>query len=393
MTDGTQSDLMQALYLFPVPALQIDSAGTVGFLNPHATQLLMVLGLIEHIGNGWLLLAQLDPELPDRVRIADAALGTQLEQHRVTKLDARGVACDISITVAHVNPHQWMVVLENITERCKLERRLLDTQAKLLRAEKMASVGQLAAGMAHEINNPVGFVNSNLTALGGYVNTLLELIEGYDTAIATQADDSARAKLVSALKEKADLDFLKEDVTELVGQSLAGLQRVKQIVLALQDFAHAGHVEGQALDLNVALEDAVTLAQKSLARKDLFIKAYGKIPQFTCHPVQMNQVFRSLINNALDAIENDANGKVTVRTGSDQNTAWLVIGDTGPGMTAEVQTRVFEPFYTTKPVGKGMGLGLTVAHIIVQKHGGRIDVDSSPGKGSRFTVHLPLTLS
>jgi two-component system NtrC family sensor kinase len=300
------------------------------------------------------------------------------------------------------NPLEVIGSLTDITDRKKMEEalqkkgeeqqhlidQLQQAQAQLLQSEKMASIGQLAAGVAHEINNPVGFVNSNMGTLRNYVDTLVEVIEGYDKAIEKLPPIAELNTTLTQLKKRADLDFLKEDVTELVKESMDGLTRVRDIVQSLKDFSHVGETDWQFADLHQGLESTLTIANNEFKYKASVTKEYGNLPLVKCLASQLNQVFMNLIVNASHAIKEA--GVISIRTGSEGDWVWIEIGDNGEGIPAENLTRIFEPFFTTKPIGKGTGLGLSLSYNIIAKHGGRIDVASELGKGTRFTIHLPV---
>ena len=266
-----------------------------------------------------------------------------------------------------------------------LVRELEAAQAQLMQSERMASIGQLAAGVAHEINNPVGFVNSNLGSLKLYVDKLLHLLTVYEQA--EQALPPAVAQTVQATKTEVDLDFMRTDLTELVAESLDGLQRVTRIVQDLKNFSHPDESERQLADIEQGLESTLRVVWNELKYKATVTKEFAGLPQLVCHPFQLNQVFMNLLVNAGQAIE--AKGTIAVRTGFDETWIWVEIQDTGKGIKPENLQRIFDPFFTTKPVGKGTGLGLSMAYGIVKKHGGRIEVSSEVGQGTCFRVWLP----
>ena len=267
----------------------------------------------------------------------------------------------------------------------KLVRELEAAQAQLMQSERMASIGQLAAGVAHEINNPVGFVNSNLGSLKLYVDKLLHLLTVYEQA--EQALPPAVVQTVQATKAEVDLAFMRTDLTELVDESLDGLQRVTRIVQDLKNFSHPDESERQLADIEQGLESTLRVVWNELKYKTTVTKAFAGLPQLVCHPFQLNQVFMNLLVNAGQSIETQ--GTITLRTGYDDAWLWVEIEDTGKGIKPENLARIFDPFFTTKPVGKGTGLGLSMAYGIVKKHGGRIDVRSQVGQGTCFKVWLP----
>jgi len=300
------------------------------------------------------------------------------------------------------NPLEVVGSLTNITDRKQMEEalqkkgeeqqrlinQLQEAQAQLLQSEKMASIGQLAAGIAHEINNPIGFINSNMGALRAYVDTLCELTDSVDQTVQRMSGQEDLKATLGQLKKQADYEFLKEDVAELVKESLDGLKRVRDIVQSLKDFAHIGETDWQYADLHAGIDSTLTIASNEFRYKATVKKEYGKLPQVKCLASQLNQVFMNLIVNASHAIKD--NGVITVRTGCENDWVWIEIGDNGSGIAPDILNRIFEPFFTTKPVGKGTGLGLSLSYNIVAKHGGRIEVASELGQGTRFTVHLPV---
>lgn len=290
------------------------------------------------------------------------------------------------------------LALENIQLQLDQQRRIAELQAtnqkleeaqdQLLQAEKMASIGQLAAGVAHEINNPVGYVASNLTTLGRYVNDLLPLLDACEQLDASLSGDAPALLALRALKEKTNLAYLREDLHDLLAESKEGLERVKKIVLDLKTFSHVDEAEWQVVDLHQGLESTLNIVWNELKYKAEVVKEYGKLPEIECLPSQLNQVFMNLMVNAAHAIEN--HGTITLRTGQAGEQVWVEVSDTGKGIAPENLNRIFDPFFTTKPVGKGTGLGLSLSYGIVKKHHGHIEVDSTPDQGTTFRVWLPV---
>jgi hemerythrin-like metal-binding protein len=251
-------------------------------------------------------------------------------------------------------------------------------QSQLLQSEKMASIGQLAAGVAHEINNPIGFVNSNLGTLGRYVDDLLRLADA--------SGDSAGAQ---AIAKEVDLPFLREDLKALLGESRDGLERVRKIVANLKDFSHVDEgAEWRHADLIGGLESTLSVASHELKYKTDVVRKLQPLPLVRCIPAQINQVFLNLLVNAAQAISE--HGVITVESGQGKDEVWIEVADTGKGMDETTARRMFEPFFTTKPVGTGTGLGMSICYDIVSKHGGRFEVHSTPGAGSRIRVWLPV---
>jgi len=271
-------------------------------------------------------------------------------------------------------------------EQLVLINRLEEAHNQLLQAEKMASIGQLAAGVAHEINNPIGFVNSNLGVLQNYVKTLLNLISKYELYESELSAESHAA--IVALKQETDLAYLRDDVGNLLAESLGGLQRVKRIVQDLKDFSHISDSEMQWANLEDGLESTLNVVWNELKYKAEVVKDYGKLPEIECIPSQLNQVFMNLLVNAAQAITE--HGRITLRTRQEGENVRIEIADTGSGIPLEIINRIFDPFFTTKPVGTGTGLGLSITHGIVRKHNGRIDVSSRAGEGTTFSITIPI---
>lgn len=266
--------------------------------------------------------------------------------------------------------------------------RLDELQSQLLQSEKLASIGQLAAGVAHEINNPIGFVSSNVNTLRGYVDKFVEALHVYAEAEPAMSDEW-RDRL-HTLRERIDLDYLIQDVRQLINESQDGIARVRKIVQDLKDFSRADQQQQREFaDLHHCLESTLTIATNEIKYKADVVREYGDIPSVECVPSLLNQVFLNMLVNAAQAIKGDVRGRITIRTGCDAHDAWVEIADTGSGIGAEDLKRIFEPFYTTKPPGIGTGLGLSVSYGIVKQHGGHIEVSSVVGEGTTMRIVLP----
>lgn len=268
--------------------------------------------------------------------------------------------------------------------------RLASAQEQLLQQEKLASIGQLAAGIAHEINNPIGYVHSNLVSLRDYTSGLLELIHAYERALAPKLDETTLAT-ISEVRARVDFDFVSTDLPELINESREGLERVRRIVQDLKDFSHAGREAGwRRVDLHKGLESTLNIVWNDLKYKAKVERQLGPLPLVECHPSEVNQVFMNLLLNAGHAI--GERGTITLASGHDdaRDEVWISIRDSGPGIDAEAMPRIFDPFFTTKPVGTGTGLGLSISYGIVKKHGGRIEVANGAEGGAIFTVVLPV---
>lgn len=272
--------------------------------------------------------------------------------------------------------------------------RLSEAQTQLLQSEKLAAIGQLAAGVAHEINNPVGYVNSNIGTLKGYIKDLLEILKGYEEANRTQPPDPGKLISLNQLKDKLELAFICEDAPQLINESLEGLARIRTIVQDLKSFARVDtEPEWKLANLHDCLDSTLNIASNEIKYKARVIKDYGEIPEIECLSSQLNQVFLNLLINAAHAIPETNQGTITIRTSSDGNEVSVEISDTGCGIPAANLTRIFDPFFTTKPIGQGTGLGLSLSYGIVQRHSGRIEVRSETrseaGRGTTFKIVLP----
>ncbi|MCC7308038.1 MAG: response regulator [Acidobacteria bacterium] len=258
-------------------------------------------------------------------------------------------------------------------------------QAEIVHNEKMASIGKLAAGIAHEINNPVGFVSGNLEFLGQCVNDLIRLINLYGDAGLPEPVASAAAEL----KQQIDYDRMTVDLTEALSDCQAGVGRVREIVQNLRTFSRLDEAELKRTDVHEGLDSTIRLLSRYFSGGGAsLVREYGDVPEIDAFSARLNQVWMNLLVNAAQAIGKGP-GEVCVRTFSNEDSVVVSISDTGAGIAREDLNRIFDPFFTTKPVGEGSGLGLSIAFGIVERHNGRIEVQSEPGKGTTFNVILP----
>lgn len=280
-------------------------------------------------------------------------------------------------------------LLRSNEELTQLNAKLSDAQDKLMQSEKMASIGQLAAGVAHEINNPIGFIFSNFGTLERYLSDLFQMLTAYEEAESALAGTPVATRL-KALREKIELDFLKEDIPSLMAESKDGITRVRNIVQNLKDFSRVDTSQKWVqADLHHGIDSTLNIVNNEIKYKADVVKVYGDLPDIECLPSELNQVFMNLLVNAAHAIQADR-GTITISTGADDTQVWVEIQDTGEGIAKENLGRIFDPFFTTKAVGKGTGLGLSLSYGIVKKHLGNIDVFSEQGVGTRFRVTLPI---
>lgn len=282
----------------------------------------------------------------------------------------------------------------------ELEDNQKKANTQLFQSEKMASIGQLAAGVAHEINNPTGFVSSNLKTLTDYQNDLNNLIKHYRKLVKdlkeTNRENLSSAigkqiEQIASLEDEADIDFILEDIMDLISDCKEGTDRIKKIILDLKDFAHPGEDKIQSADINDGIETTLNVVWNELKYKATVNKELGSLPMVECYPQQLNQVFMNIFVNAAQAIEKQ--GEISISTRADNGFVEIKIEDTGSGIDKKNLTKIFDPFFTTKDVGKGTGLGLNVAYNIIKKHKGTIDVKSQVGKGTVFKIRMPVNLS
>ena len=268
-------------------------------------------------------------------------------------------------------------------------RRLRDAQAALIQSEKLASLGQLAAGVAHEVNNPLAYVTNNVTVLQGDMRSAMELLEVYRGArghLPPEVAEAARRQ-----EEEIDLDYISENYRRHFEMSLEGLKRVRDIVLNLRDFARLDEAEVKEADINAAISSTVEIIRHEMKKKGIrFETDFGDLPPVLCHPGKINQVLLNLLINAVHACEPGGAVRVRTRAAASGGGVVIEVRDDGAGIAPENLPRIFDPFFTTKPVGQGSGLGLSVSYGIIRDHGGSIEAESETGKGATFRVRLPL---
>lgn len=357
------------------------------------TQLVFAETQLEQLRNRGVDFGEYHLSEADVANDADRSIGMHMQVLRGASGEGVGLlfhARDVS--------REWgreQVLQDRHVELEQAYARVKETQTQLLQSEKMASIGQLAAGVAHEINNPIGYVHSNLGTLQTYLRGLLSLLEAYDR-LAQSLPESLRGAIqqIDELKARVDYGFLQQDLPQLVEESREGIERVKKIVLDLRDFSHAGDIDSDEwvmADVHRGLQSTLNIVWNELKYKAEVKQDFGDLPQIECMPSQLNQVFLNLLVNAGHAIADK--GVISIVTRCQDGEVTISVSDTGSGIPAEYMARIFDPFFTTKVVGKGTGLGLALSYGIIQKHNGRIEVESVVGSGSTFRIILPISHS
>lgn len=325
-------------------------------------------------------------------KVADSALmKSQLEIEEIVEQRTAQLA-DVNTTLRRDVERREQVEFElkkRNSELNLLNAKLVTAQEHLVQSEKLASIGQLAAGVAHEINNPIGYIFSNYGMLETYLGSLFEMLAVYEKAEQSFSDPTV-VKELQAKRQALEVDFLKEDIPDLMRESKEGIVRVRKIVQDLKDFSHVdAKPDWSFANLNQGIDSTLNVVNNEVKYKADIIKEYGDIPPVQCLPSEINQVILNLVVNAAHAIGSER-GKIWIRTGVENDFAWIEVADNGSGIPKDVVPRIFDPFYTTKPVGKGTGLGLSLSYGIIQKHHGQIDVQTEVGKGTTFRLTLPL---
>jgi signal transduction histidine kinase len=293
-----------------------------------------------------------------RDRVAGALCVTRFEGEETFRRDA----VDLGILLGGE--------VSRALERDRAAEERIDLERGMMRRDKLATLGEMASGVAHEINNPLGYVSSNLASLTGYINDILPVIQ----------------RLAPA-EPGLDLDFILSDLPQCLQETSEGVKRVLEIADNLKTLAREDSEEMEAASINRLLDGAVAVAWNQMKYKAELTREYGDLPDLHCYPAQLGQLFLNLLHNAVQAIERD--GHIILRTAADDGHLVVEVEDDGCGISPEVKKKIFDPFFTTKPQGAGTGLGLSIARKIVERHAGTIVAKSQAGRGSIFRVNLP----
>ncbi len=285
-------------------------------------------------------------------------------------------------------------VAKNASELSSAYRELKSSQAQLVQSEKMASLGQRVAGVAHEINTPLGYVKNNVEIVQEFVVQLRQMHTSHrelvDVILAPDSNDIAIAEKLAELDDlqnEIEPDMLFDDMSAIFNDTAYGLEQINELVLGLKNFSRLDQAMTDSVSINECINSSLLIAKTNLKNRIEVIKQLGDIPKISCAPSQINQVLLNLFTNASQAIEGE--GKILVKTWADESHVHISVQDTGKGMPPEVVAKIFDPFFTTKPVGEGTGLGLSISFQIIEQHGGRIRVASEVGRGTRFGISLP----
>ncbi len=381
----------------------VDESGQIKMLN-RAAKLIFGYIKVEMAGHhiDELLVTEMDEGFKFYLEASEHEPVNTLHETMGIHSDGFKIPIELNVTKADI-PGQDMVIISvrDITQRRESEDEWNRMEIQLRHAQKLESIGQLAAGIAHEINTPIQFVGDNTRFVKEAFGDIAKLIEIKDQLIDAYSRGEDATELTAQAKELAeeiDIDYLQDEIPKAINQSLEGIERVGDIVRAMKEFSHPGIEEKTPIDINSAIESTVTVSRNEWKYyADMQLNLDPSLPMVPCLPGDFNQVILNIVVNAAqaikDKIDKDSDNKGVITISTIKSTPWvkIVISDTGVGMSDEIRTRIFDPFFTTKGVGTGTGQGLAIAYsAVVDKHGGTIYVESSVGEGSTFTVCLPL---
>lgn len=363
----------------PIPG--IDSGGEIGQLANAYQEMAKALKR---------LICNLEQRVAERTQ--ELELARQTLEERVKERTEELWQKNQQLQSAHDQLQQLNLEISTKAEQLSQAlKNLKKAQVQLVQTEKMSSLGQLVAGIAHEINNPINFIYANLSYVNRYTQNLLDLVDIYQ--------ENYSSNEIEQVIEQIELDFLRIDLPKIISSMQSGADRISKIVLSLRNFSRLDEAEMKLVNIHEGLDSTLLILQSRLKMNKGYtdielIQKYGNLPLVECYPRQINQVFMNIISNAIDELEKQKeqqNKQITIETGvQTENEIRITIRDNGSGISREVKHKIFDPFFTTKPVGKGTGLGLSIAYQIIEKHGGYIDVISEPGCGAEFAIVLPI---
>ena len=348
---------------------------------------------VSQVMNPQPLLVPLDQPLESAAQYVAANISSPITEDFVITENGRYLGIGIVLDLLRAMEQRVAASTASLSEAYS---QLKDSQAQLVQSEKMASLGQMVAGVAHEINTPLGYVRNNVEMMQGVFEQLREVLGDHERLLDLMAaeapdEDAIHQQLLKASSASAELreNQTLDDTAALFKDTLFGADQIKELVVNLRNFSRLDQAKVAEVDLNDSLEQTLVIARNVLKGKVEIIRRYGEIPPVPCSPSQINQVFLNLISNAAQAIDHD-DGRLLLKTEADGDYVHISVQDNGKGIAQEHLQKIFDPFFTTKPVGQGTGLGLSISYQIVQAHGGKLRVASIAGKGSRFIVSLPL---
>ena len=345
--------------------------------------------------NGKPLLVELDQPLAVAARHVLANMQFPLTEDFIVTQGGRYLGVGFVMDLLHAMEQQMRA---NTMELEQANSQLKSSQLALVQSEKMASLGQMVAGIAHEINTPLGYVQNNVAIGQELFQQVQSMIAGYEALVddlldeqATEGQIAAQMQQIAERRADANVQEMLGEMQGLMEDSLYGIAQISELVLNLKNFSRVDAAATEAVNLNECIESALNIGRNVLKDRVEVIKELGDIPKISCAPSQLNQVFLNLFTNAAQAME--GLGKLHIKTWSAESAVHISVADNGKGIPEEILTRIFDPFFTTKPVGEGTGLGLAITHQIIQKHGGEIHVDSRVGEGTCFHIKLPVVTS
>ena len=321
-------------------------------------------------------------------KITDGQFDVQIEKSNFAEIDDLIYSCnEMAFQLKELYSSLELKVQERTIALETANHKLKETQAMMVHSEKMRSLGELVAGIAHEINNPVNFIHGNIMILQNYVKDLFDVINLYETAEGSSPEETKEK--IENLKKEIDLDFIKTDVNDLIKSCKEGTERTKNIVLDLKNFSRMEEMVLTQFDIPKEIDTTLNILNNKYKNRITVIKNYAPdTPKIEAYGGQLNQVFMNILDNAQDAIE--GNGTLTINTYKEDENVKIEFIDTGAGIPKENLQKIFDPFFTTKTVGKGTGLGMSISYRVIKDHNGLIEVESEVGKGTKFTITLPI---